>query len=163
MKRLFIVRHGKSSWELESVRDIDRTLKERGIMDAYKMASRLQSAGLVPKKIVSSSAARAFHSAVIFHRVLNMPPGTFSIEPGLYAADTEEILNIVYSFDDDDDSIMIFGHNPGFTDLANELSRLNISNVPTTGVVVLDFDIGKWTEIGRDRLVKEHFDYPRNA
>ena len=33
MKTLYIVRHAKSSWEYDSIEDIDRPLKKRGIKD----------------------------------------------------------------------------------------------------------------------------------
>ena len=42
MKTLYIVRHAKSSWEYEGIKDIDRPLKQRGINDAYLISNVLQ-------------------------------------------------------------------------------------------------------------------------
>ena len=39
MKTLYIVRHAKSSWEYDGIKDIDRPLKKRGINDAYLISS----------------------------------------------------------------------------------------------------------------------------
>ena len=79
MKRqLFIVRHGKSSWESE-VRDIDRPLTERGVRNSYEMAERLLRAGLVPEKIYSSNGVRALHTAVIMARSWQLSSEVISV------------------------------------------------------------------------------------
>ncbi|MFW5820306.1 MAG: SixA phosphatase family protein [Bacteroidota bacterium] len=161
MKNLFIVRHGKSTWEYDSIDDIDRPLKTRGIADGYWMAGSLRNQKLQPDLIVSSNACRAFHTATIFHRVLQMNTESFRIEPVLYLSGVDEILNVIYGVGDKINSLMIFGHNPGFTEISNHLSTMSIDNVPTTGLVHLVFDTLKWTKIGRDVLVKESFDFPR--
>jgi phosphohistidine phosphatase len=161
MKNLFIVRHGKSSRDYDSIDDIDRPLKERGISDGYKMADRLLKRRLKPDLLVSSNASRAFHTAAIFHRVLNMGAENFRIEPALYLSGVDEILNVIFGIDDKINSLMIFGHNPGFTEISNYLSTMSIDNVPTTGMVHLVFDTMNWTTICRDVLVNESFDFPR--
>jgi len=163
MKRLYIVRHGKSTWDYDLVKDEDRPLKERGIADSYKMAERLAGNGNIPEMMISSTGIRALHTAVIFHRVFGLPKQALCIDPDLYLADENDLMDIIFGFDDKVHSIMIFGHNPGFTDLANYLSNLNIMNIPTTGIVILDFDIEKWTETGRDKITKEYFDFPRKS
>ncbi len=162
MKRLFIVRHGKSSWDYDSVKDLDRPLKERGISDGYKMAERLVERELKPEIIISSPGIRALHSAVIFHRVLKLSREALRIDPDLYLADEQEILSVIYGLNDQINSVMIFGHNPGFTDFTNYISTLNLMNIPTTGLAILDFQIDNWNQIAREKLVKEYFDFPKN-
>lgn len=161
MKSLYIVRHGKSAWDYDSVDDIDRPLKMRGISDGYRMAGRLLQQKLMPDLMVSSNACRAFHTATIFHRVLNMDAENLRINPGLYLSGVDGILNVIYGIDDKINSLMIFGHNPGFTEVSNYLSTMSIDNVPTTGVVNLIFDTENWVSISRDILVNESFDFPR--
>lgn len=163
MKTLFIIRHGKSDWDFRSVKDIDRTLKERGINDGYTMANRLLEKDLKPEIIISSTANRAFHSALIFSRVLNIDDDKIIPEKDLYFSGENDILSVIYGCNDNINRLMIFGHNPGFTDLVNYLSHLNISNVPTTGIVILNFDANSWSEISKSNLTNEYFDYPRNV
>ena len=73
MKTLYIVRHGKSSWDYDNIKDIDRPLKEKGILDADEMAGRLRDMGRKPERIISSPATRALHTATIFQRILQVP------------------------------------------------------------------------------------------
>ncbi len=161
-KTLFIVRHGKSSWDFEEVSDIDRPLKEKGIKDAYDIAGRLKDKGMIPRQIISSPAIRALHTAIIFSRVLEIPEKHIIISADLFHSDPEDILDLLGHTPASIESLIIFGHNPGFTDLANILSRLSLSNIPTSGLVMLEFKTDSWKKIGRNTLVKESFDFPSN-
>ncbi len=162
-KLLFIVRHGKSTWDYPAVSDIDRPLKDRGIKDAYEMANRVLKNAILPDAVISSPAARALHTAIIFSRVLNFPADEIIINQDIYLAEYLEIMSVITSTDDSRKSLMIFGHNPGFTELANYLSRLNIDNIPTAGLVMLRFKADSWKGIGRKCLSSEFFDSPHNS
>ncbi|HBF20268.1 MAG TPA: histidine phosphatase family protein, partial [Cryomorphaceae bacterium] len=70
MKKLYLVRHAKSSWKEEGVHDMDRPLKGRGVRDAYNTSQWLREQGDRPEFIISSPATRALHTALIFSRNL---------------------------------------------------------------------------------------------
>lgn len=162
-KTLFIVRHGKSTWDYPGVADIDRPLKDKGISDAYEMAKRIAVKNICPDSIISSPAARALHTAIIFSRVFDFPADEIIINQDLYLAEIQEIMSVITATDDSRKSLMIFGHNPGFTDLADYLSTLNIENVPTTGLVQLKFKTESWKGISKKSLTGEFFDFPQNS
>lgn len=147
---------------MESVADIDRPLKERGIKDAHNIAGRVKKKGQIPQQILSSPAIRALHTAIIFSRILQVPDANIIISNGLFHADSPGIINIIGNTPVHIDSLMIFGHNPSFTTLSNILSNLSLSNVPTTGLVKLVFNTDSWQKIGRNNLVEESFDFPSN-
>ncbi len=162
MKTLYIVRHAKSSWDFEALLDFDRPLKDRGVNDAADMASRLNRAGHVPELIISSPATRALQTAKIFCEGLDIPESRISLSDDFYDAGCEDLMNVISRMDDTFSSLMIFGHNPGFTELANHLGTMVIDNIPSSGIVVLKFNTGKWEEIDRQLITKEFFDYPKN-
>ena len=162
-KTLFIVRHGKSSWDSQGLSDVDRPLKERGVRNAYEMADKLKSSGMIPDIIFSSPACRALHTAVIFMRVMNLPEDRFFLKNDLYLADTKDILHIIAQAPKEINKLMIFGHNPGFTDLVNFLSTLNIPNVPTAGIVMLSFGTSEWKNIGRKNFITGNSEFPDNT
>lgn len=163
LKTLYIVRHGKSSWDDLSLKDIDRPLKKRGINDAHTMAGRLLNSGTVPDQILSSPAKRAVDTAIIFCRVLNLNEEKILIINDLFHADSEEIRKIIGETPGAIAALMIFGHNPGFTQLANDLSNITVPNIPTCGIVKLVFNTERWDKIGRRYLVDHKFDFPSNA
>ena len=161
-KKLFIVRHGKSSWDYADISDIDRPLKERGINDGYMMAQRLLTKKLMPQKILSSPANRALHSATIFARVFQYPYQNIDIKEDIYFADQFTMLNMIKQTSDQTESLMVFGHNPTFTDLANHFLINKIDNIPTTGIVWLKFESDNWADIEKKEPLDYFFDYPKN-
>ena len=83
MKTIYIVRHAKSSWEYEGIKDIDRPLKKRGINDAYLISNVLQKKIACPDVFVSSCANRALHTGMIFSYTFNYPLANLKISKSL--------------------------------------------------------------------------------
>jgi phosphohistidine phosphatase len=159
-KLLHVVRHAKSSWEYDGTADIDRTLKEKGIRSAYNIARKLKLTQLIPEKILSSPANRALHTAVIFARVFEYPLSKIEINSHLYESSVDQILDLIRNMDDTCNSVMIFGHNPDFTDLVNHFIKASLDNIPTAGVVTLKFNTIRWQEIDRNNLEKHLINFP---
>ena len=160
-KILYIVRHAKSSWDFPGRADSDRPLAERGIQNAYDMAQRLKKRGDIPGFIISSPANRALHTAIIFAGELNIPLALLRVNEDLYMAGEDAISAAVAEVDNNIESLMIFGHNPDFTGFANTFLRDQIYNIPTCGMVRIDFEVSGWENIHRSKLVDYFFDYPK--
>jgi phosphohistidine phosphatase len=158
MKTLIIVRHGKSSWDLPSINDMDRPLTERGIHDGYAMATSL----IKPELIISSPAIRALHTAIIFTRALNLPAELLQINEVLYFGEPSGIIEYIrQEISNKIETVAIVGHNPIITMVANHLSKLQIEDMPTTGIATLTFGVSAWSEISRDTVSKESFNCPK--
>lgn len=160
-KKILIVRHGKSDWSSPDMADIDRPLKSRGVRDAYKMAKLLKQKKEQADLIISSPATRAIHTAIIFSRILQIPEKNILIEYELYMADSVSINKYCHEISDEYNKVMIVGHNPGFTTFANKFTPSEINNVPTSGLVILDFDCNLWKDIDPGVLKNHFFDYPK--
>lgn len=161
-RTLYIGRHAKSSWDHPGRSDIDRPLAERGVKNAYDMAHRMKERGDKPELIISSPANRALHTAIIFARGLRLPFSRFQVNEDLYMSGEETLLNIIFSLDNKIESLMIFGHNPDFTHLANYFLTNHVDNIPTCGLVSLTFNSAGWEEIHKSNLVDFLIDYPKN-
>ena len=159
-KVLHVVRHAKSSWDYDGTADIDRTLKSKGIRSAYETARKLKLSNLIPQKILSSPANRALHTAVIFARVFEYPLADLKMTNVLYESSALKIADMIKNLDDDCKSVMIFGHNPDFTDLVNRFLITPVDNMPTAGAVTLKFNVSKWADISREALEKHIFNFP---
>ena len=160
MKKVFIVRHAKSSWNDPKLSDIDRPLKGRGVKDALIVSNWLSQNHEIPDVLFSSPATRALHTAMIFARNLNFPFSSINIDEDLYMCRAEKLLQFIESTNDDFNSIMIFSHNPTITDFVNMYEHQEISNVPTSGVVCFHFPIDSWKDISLDGELL-FFDYPK--
>lgn len=160
MKTLYLVRHAKSSWE-HLVDDFDRPLIERGILDAHNISMFLKNKEIQPQMLYSSPAARALQTAVIFARNLDVSYKNLSLEPVLYHIGAKDLLSWLRKRPENQDVIMVFGHNPGITDFVNKCIDHHIDNVPTTGVAHLEFDVDLWSQIDKKADLRA-FDYPKN-
>ena len=160
-RTLYIGRHAKSSWDHPGRADIDRPLAERGLKDAYNMVNRMMERGDRPQMIISSPANRAMHTAIIYARGLKLPLTGFHLNADLYMGGEDIILSTIYGIDNNIDSLMIFGHNPDFTYLANYFLADPIDNIPTSGLVRLDFESDTWEGIRKINLTDYIFDFPK--
>ena len=162
MKTLYIVRHAKSSWDNPNLDDFDRPLNSRGKKNAPEMGERLKKKGIKPDLIISSSAKRAYTTAVKIAKEIGYPKNDIKRTENFYLAGVNASLRIIHQVDDHVESLMIFGHNPGWTDLSNYLCDFQIDNIPTCGISAITFEIDKWSEVktGGGKLL--FFDYPKN-
>src|SRR6476660_4069005 len=112
MKTLLIMRHGKAE-EGAPKGDKARVLVERGEQEAGLMGRLLKKMGLKPDAVVSSEAARAHSAADLAARAAG-DDGKIKLEPDIYAAGLEELLEIVGKLPDASDRVLLVGHNPSF-------------------------------------------------
>src|SRR5215471_13645034 len=130
MKTLFLVRHAKSSRDDPALPDKERPLNDRGLRDAPRMGERLANQDVRPDLIMSSPAARALATAELIAKKLDYKRKDIVVDERLYAAHADELLEIVQELSDRLKDVMLFGHNPELTELANRLSS-KITDMPT--------------------------------
>lgn len=159
MKRLILVRHGKSSWKHE-VQDHERPLKKRAYKDAEKVISALQKEFEKPATIWSSYATRALESAKTFKRALEIADEDFLVRKDLYTFEATNLLGLIANCDDAVDQLMVFGHNPAITEVVNSLGDQYFDNIPTTGVSIIDFEADSWKDIKNGQTFL--FLFPKN-
>ena len=162
MKTVYVVRHAKSSWDDPLQDDFDRPLNSRGRKDAPRMGKRLQERGLHPDLILSSPAERALSSCLIIAENIRYSLNRVVLDQRLYLADEGQLLAVIHSLNDAHDEVMIFAHNPGLTDFVNRVAGQAVTNnLPTCGVVALQFSVQSWTcvEWGSAKVI--FLDYPK--
>lgn len=161
MKRIYIVRHAKSSWANMQLSDWERPLNNRGKRDAPVMANHCKSKGYIPELLISSDARRASDTAKVFCSALEIDKANFTHDSSLYHAPEDTYLSVCYGIDDSINSVMLFGHNPGITYLANSVTDDYIDNVPTCGVLIIDASIDNWTDLDFSNCKLIDFLYPK--
>jgi len=160
MKTLFLVRHAKSSRDDPSLPDRDRPLDDRGKLDAPKMGKRLAKRDVKPDLLLSSPALRALTTAQLIAEQVGYKGNDIVVDDRLYASNADDLLAVISALDKKLNCVMLFGHNPEFTDLAGRLSS-EIIDMPTSAVVEFNFDTKAWSEVGEVKPAKVVFDYPK--
>jgi phosphohistidine phosphatase len=159
--RLTLVRHAKSSRDDIRLDDFIRPLNDRGRRDAPEMGRRLREGGVQPDLIVSSPAKRAIKTARIIAGEIDFPVADIFEAAEIYEAAAGELHKLIRSLPEEKRDVMLVGHNPGLTDLANLFLRPGIENIPTCGVVRLAFDAQHWRDISPCSASFLMFDYPK--
>ncbi len=159
MKRLILVRHGKSSWK-ENLPDKERPLKKRAYKDAGLVINEFGQFQSTPLVMWSSPAVRALTTAKLFKEELEVLEENFVVKEELYTFDKKDLLAIIRTCDDSVDNLIVFGHNPAMTNLVNFLGDQNFDNVPTTGLTVIEFDTSSWKGVKNGKTLLYLF--PKN-
>jgi len=163
MKTLYVIRHAKSSWTDPTASDFERGLNDRGKRDAPKMGKRLKEKEIHPDVVISSPAKRALSTAKRISEAIKFEKSMIQTESKLYHADEDAILSVIREINDNQQTAMIFGHNPGLTDFVNAVSgeEINIDNVPTCGIVAFSLPVDSWKDVAWKTAKLLFFDYPK--
>jgi len=129
------------------IEDIDRPLVEDGIEDAYKMSSWMKKNKHLPDLFITSPAVRAYGTAMVFARTLDYQLNKIKINKKLYECGVDGFLDVISSIKDEYDTVILFGHNPDITQAAYNFARDFVDDLPTTGIVAIDFNVLSWEEI----------------
>ncbi len=148
MKNLILVRHAKSSWQTP-IRDVDRPLNQRGILDAHLVSKSISN--FLPNTFLlwSSVAKRATDTALIFAQNISFPIENIVYKDDLYTFDENQLEKVVKSCNNLYESLILFGHNEAITNFVNKFGDSFIPNVPTSGFVSLQFDVVNWNKIDK--------------
>lgn len=159
MRIVYFVRHAKSSWDNPGLRDFDRPLNNRGLRDAPFMATVLKNKNVKIDRIISSPANRAKTTAGYFARALEVTD--FEEDEIIYEAYTDEVLELVKEQPEHINHLMLFGHNPTFTSIANLFSNTYIANLPTCGIVEIELAADNWSDFNEENAIVKNIYFPK--
>ena len=156
MKNLILVRHGKSSYEGFSS-DKNRKISEIGTDRTVRVA--LDAKEFVNDSCVfwCSAAVRAQETAAIFSEIIPFPKSCLQVVEALYTFDVSNLISIIKSAPNHIETLIVFGHNPAFTEFVNDYTNLKLSNLPTSGLVSIAFETDNWNPLKKGIVVKTLF------
>jgi|WetSurMetagenome_2_1015567.scaffolds.fasta_scaffold296433_2 phosphohistidine phosphatase len=147
MKTLYIIRHAKSSWDFPGLPDYERPLMEVGRTRTRLIIQFLIEQEARPGLILCSHANRARETAVMVAEGLTYPAENIRVEPSIYHGNEDDLLSLIVALPDELDSVMIVGHNPTLTSVANHFLHEPIEWLPTSGIACFEFHTDLWENI----------------
>ncbi len=165
MKRLYILRHAKSSWAQPGLGDVERTLNDRGNEQCRTLSKWWAGNGTQIDGAVVSSAQRTRETYYGLEEALNFRDVQFFDE--LYLGSMEDYLGAIWA--QTGDSLLLIGHNPTCDELARYLTapsspaaeKLMAHHFGTASLAVFECDIDNWTELGRSKARLTNFVRPK--
>lgn len=153
------MRHAQSADKQHSQHDKDRELTTTGMREAATIGHFLKKNNYDVDLIISSAARRAESTATVIHGILNLQ-SEITINEELYEASVRNLMEAVTRLDDDFKNILIIGHNPYISYFAEHLTKAEIGNMETAGLVSIRFEISKWEEATEDIGSFENYIHP---
>jgi phosphohistidine phosphatase len=163
MKRVYLLRHAKSSWRHPELADHPRPLAGRGKRAAKAIAKHLRAQQPAPELVLCSSARRARETLKRVEPALG--GGPVRVEGELYGASGRELLARLRCLPDDVGSVLVIGHNPGMQELALELAGPApelAGKFPTAALATLVFHGSTWGELGPEATELVELTRPRD-
>jgi phosphohistidine phosphatase len=148
MKRIYLLRHAKSSWENDALADFDRPLNQHGWDAAPFMGRLMKERGLVPDRVVSSPAVRARQTAESVCENAGFDT-QIEFDERIYEASPQGLRQVVAEQENKHDAILLVGHNPGIEGFIRFLTG-EVEPMPTAALAVIDLEIDTWQEISAD-------------
>jgi len=166
MRKLILLRHGKSSWSDSSLPDVDRPLAPRGERAARVIAEYMRLNSVRPALVLCSPSLRTRQTLQAIEPSLGSSCSIDLVDE-LYAASQEELLELVRTAPESADSVLLIGHNPGLQDLAlalatrgAELPRLR-EKFPTAALATIGVGRDSWAALEPGDGVLLDFVVPR--
>lgn len=143
MRTLYLIRHAEAESLTNS--DFNRCLTSYGEEEAVWTGDLLKQNQDIDV-VISSPAQRALSTTNIIIKQLALEVKPVFL-PQIYEADLATLLEVVSLIADTYQHPLLIAHNPGITELASYLSNEDISNLPTCGICMLEFNIESWRDI----------------
>jgi phosphohistidine phosphatase len=161
IKTLIIIRHAKSGWDNPDLMDFERPLNNRGRHDAPIIAKILKEKITKPDLILSSPAVRAYSTAEYFAAEFEFSENDIQLKKEIYENGVVPLLKLIQNIEDGNKIVMLIGHNPTVSLFTTNLTGRNMENIPTCGVVGLEFDVDSWSKVKFKSGKIVFFEYPR--
>ena len=145
-KTVFLLRHGKSDWSQPHTADHDRSLNARGCRDAPAMGRWFKQQGLHADLVLSSTATRAKSTALAFAKEAGISEECIVFDRKLYLAEPTSYLDCLIEHSQQENDVLLVGHNPGMSELASRLAAFDIE-MPTAALVHFELELDAWRQL----------------
>jgi phosphohistidine phosphatase len=160
MRTLYLLRHAQSAEKQIGQTDKERELTNMGMKDALLIADYIQKNHLLIDIIVSSTAVRAKTTSMLIVDGLKLDIEKIIEDEELYEASTRTFLELIGRLDDSYNHIMCVGHNPVISYLAEYLTKAEIGDMYTAGLVIIKFKLNSWKDVSQGSGKLENYIYP---
>jgi phosphohistidine phosphatase len=160
MRTLTLLRHARSSHDAPTEADFDRPLNRRGMRAAERIGRFIADEGLTFDRVLASPAVRVRETIAGVEAGLGRPLGA-EYDRRLYLAGADSLFDIIAETADAVGHLLLVGHNPGLSRLAEWVTGdERLGELPTAALVSACGELHDWQALGAGCLEREHFESP---
>jgi phosphohistidine phosphatase len=143
MLTLYLLRHAKSSWSDASQQDFQRPLANRGREACALIGEFIQEKGIDFDLVLVSTAVRTRETIELIKERAKFR-GEVRYDERIYEATVSQLLEIISQVDNDRESVLLVGHNPGIEALLALLTG-DQQSVTTANFAKIKIKATKWS------------------
>lgn len=159
MKKLYLIKNARSSWDEPGLGDIERGITSRGLRDIRTLGSYLRLRDIRPDVLLSSCAYRAQQTGDLLAEEIGYEGEKHYLQE-LYMTPPDRIREILSAQAPEHETIFLIGHSPQIHELANSLMDEHLRRFPALGIVAIDLEIDDWSELTDHCGRLDFFIYP---
>jgi len=148
-RRLLVLRHAKSDWDVDYAHDFERPLAPRGRAAARAVGAWLAERGQVPDRVLCSAARRARDTLALAAGAWGATEPPTRVLDELYGASVRDVLALVAEHAGDAERLLIVGHEPTCSELVGRLTGGVRVELPTAALARIDFPGPGWSALER--------------
>lgn len=150
MKQILLLRHAKSSWENDSLRDFDRPLAKRGRKDAPLVGVFLKNTDNLPQRTIASGAKRARQTTDLVLQSAGIKMDMVQWEDELYSGSAVTYLEHIQQTEHNVERLLVVGHNPKIEYTISLLCGSAdhvVARMPTATLVCIEHPAEEWRKV----------------
>lgn len=159
-KTLYLLRHARAADRLSGQKDIERELDSIGLQNSTRMGMNFSNKTLQFDMIISSPAERAKQTASLIAEQMKYNTDKIHYNDEIYEASVRTLLQVVNRFKDEWNNVLLVGHNPSISYLAEYLTRSELGDMTTCGVARIEFDLESWAEVSEGNGELINYEHP---
>jgi phosphohistidine phosphatase len=161
MKRLILIRHAEAAEPLGNQPDKERDLTSVGKNNATQIGGYLFREKFWPDIIISSDAKRARSTTQIIASQLKTNTSKVLFNSLLYTVSNPKVfLNQTNTIPDRFNTVVLVGHNPIFSSMAEYFTNASKGNLPPSAAIVIEFEVDSWKNVGAGTGNVAEYVYP---
>ena len=159
-KQLYLLRHARTLERQPDEKDIDRILTPIGFQNANRMGMLFKNKKAKPDIIISSRAIRTQQTAESIAEHVSYDFNKVHINNEVYEASVRTLLSVINNFKEEWKTVILIGHNPSISYLAEYITGEPIGNMSTCGLVSVQFKLDSWSEVSEGNGDFQFYQYP---
>ena len=140
--------------------DIERELSPKGYQDATRLGHYLYTQQQTIDLMLVSVAQRAQRTAEIIAEQMHYSNHKVQLSEDLYQASVRSMLELINQQATSVHQLMVVGHNPTLTYLAEYLSGEPVNNVVPGGLFSLQLVVDQWEEVTQRSVTLTNYIVP---
>jgi phosphohistidine phosphatase len=149
-KHLYLLRHAEAASKEARQDDKTRELAQAGVKDSLHMGAWFREQNFHFDLLASSSAVRAEQTASLVAEGMKLDHPRILLEDVLFDASVRQFLDYVNNIEDAYQHVLIVGHNPVISYLAEYLTKADMGDMVAGSVAIIKFDKNSWRDVGEE-------------